>query len=133
MKTAALSVSVALYFAAVPTAGSANAEILNYECVVGRVKIALRVDTALLTATEKTQADGIVEIGQYSDGVFGRVSDIGAAALIPPAHQFVRIDGRKIRFGVELKGKEEGAVLDQEKATLTLPNGQSGWCSQMGK
>jgi hypothetical protein len=130
MKTAVRSVSVALHFGVILIAGSADAEILSYECAVGQVKITLRVDTALLDVTETTQADGDVFVGRYSDGVFGRVSDVGAAALIPPAHQFVRIDGQKIHFGVELKGKEQSAVLDQEKMMLTIPNGQSGWCHQ---
>jgi hypothetical protein len=96
MKPAALSVSVALCLGAIPMAGSANAEILNYECIVGQVKVALRVDTVLLTATEMTRADGTVEIARYSDGVFESVSDVGAARSIPPAHQFVRIEGQKI-------------------------------------
>jgi hypothetical protein len=130
MKTAALSLLSALHCGAILMAWPANAEIFNYECVVGQVKIGVRIDTALLEVTETTQADGTVLVGRYSDGVFGRVSDIGAAQLIPPAHQFVRIDGQKIRFGVELKGKEESAVLDRNLATLTVPSGKSGWCSQ---
>jgi hypothetical protein len=129
MKTAALSISVALYLGEILMAGSANAEILNYECVVGQVKVTLRVDTVLLDVTEMTQANGTVEIGRYSDGVFGRVSDVGAAGSIPPAHQFVRVEDQKIRFGVELKGVEASAVLDRNMATLTLPIGRSGWCS----
>jgi hypothetical protein len=131
VKTAALS--VALYLCAILIAGSANAEILNYQCIVGQVKVTLRVDTGLLEVTETTQSDGTVVVGRYSDGAFGRVSDFGAAGSIPPAHQFVRIDGQKILFGVELKGKEDSAVLDQEMATLTVPRGRSGWCSPMEK
>jgi hypothetical protein len=133
MKTAALSVSVALNFGAILMAGSANAEILNYECVVGQAKITLRVDTVLLDVTETTNADGTVVVGRYSDGVFGQVSDVGVASLIPPAHQFVRIEGQKIRFGLELKGKESSAVLDREMAMLTVPSGRSGWCSPVDK
>jgi hypothetical protein len=55
MNTAALSLSVALHFGAILMVRSANAEILNYECAVGQVRITLRVDTALLEVTETTQ------------------------------------------------------------------------------
>jgi hypothetical protein len=130
MKTAAFPVSVALYLGAILMAGHAAAEILNYKCIVGPVKVTLRVDTTLLEVTETIKEDGTTEVGRYSDGVFGAVSDVGAASLIPRVHQFVRIDGEKIRFGAELKGKEDSAVLDRQMAMLTNPNGQSGWCTQ---
>jgi hypothetical protein len=133
MKAAALLVSVAVDVGAILMAAPANAEILSYECVVGQLKIELRVDTALLEVTEATQVDGTPFVGRYSDGVFGRISEFGPAQFIPPVHQFVRIDGQKIWFGAELKGIKESALLDRETATLTIPSGKSGWCTKVEK
>jgi hypothetical protein len=113
-------------------AGPADAETLTYKCAVGGVDILLRIDTEILTVSEVSQKDGITEVARYSDGVFGPVSDVGAARMIPPVHQFVRIDDQRVYFGAELRGEEDSAVLDRRRATLTIPNGDSGGCSQIG-
>jgi len=133
MKAAALLVSIAVDVGAILMAAPANAEIFSYECVVGQVKIELHVDTALLEVTEASQADGTVLVARYSDGVFGRIWEVGPAQFAPPVHQFVRIDDQKIWFGAELKGIKESALLDRETATLTIPNGKSGWCTKVEK
>jgi membrane-associated protease RseP (regulator of RpoE activity) len=112
-------------------ASAAKAEIFDYDCAVGVVQILIHVDTQALIVTETAQKDGLTEVGRYSDGVFGPVGNAGAASTIPPVHQFVRIDDQKIYFGAELGGREEGAVLDRQLATLTIPSRKSGWCSRI--
>ena len=100
------------------------AETLDYRCVVDDVKF-----VQAQTVRQITQSGSTTEIGEYSDGVYGPISHTRAAAvLIPPVHQFVRITEDLIHYGAELHGVEEGVVLNRRLATITLPNGRTGWC-----
>jgi hypothetical protein len=111
-------------------APAAAAEILNYECIVSEVAIWLHIDTDARTVQQVAHEGSVTEIGRYSDGVYGPVSHAGAAALIPPVHQFVRIIDETILYGAELHGVEDRAVLDRRLATITLANGKAGWCRE---
>jgi len=111
-------------------ASAAEGETLDYDCAVDAVQIWIHVDTETLIVTETAQKDGITEIGRYSDGAFGPIANTSAESRIPSVHQFVRIRDQKIYFGAELAGKEDGAVLDRQLATLTIRSRKSGWCSQ---
>ena len=108
---------------------AAAAETLDYRCVVADVKLSIHVDVQAQTVRQITQSGSTTEIGEYSDGVYGPISHAGAAALlVPPVHQFVRITEELIYYGAELHGKEDAVVLNRRLATVTLPNGKSGWC-----
>jgi hypothetical protein len=109
-------------------AAPAATEILNYECVVSEVAISLHIDTDTRTVRQVAREGSVTEIGQYSDGVYGPVSHAGAAAFIPPVHQFVRIIDESVLYGAELHGIEDRAVLNRRLATITLANGKAGWC-----
>jgi hypothetical protein len=110
---------------------SALAEIMSYECAVGEVAIFLRVDTNLQTVRQTNRVGPVTEVGEYSDGVYGPVSQTGAAgALIPRVHQFVRITGELISYGAELGGVEDLAVFNRRLATIVLPSGKGGWCQR---
>jgi hypothetical protein len=111
-------------------ASPAAAEVLNYECTVSELAISLHIDTDAHTIQQVTREGSVTEIGRYSDGVYGPVSHAGAAALIPPVHQFVRIIDETILYGAELHGVEDRAVLDRRLATITLANGKAGWCRE---
>src|SRR5262249_15987535 len=106
------------------------AEVLSYEFVVNEIAICLHIDTYARTVQQVAREGSVTEVGRYSDGVFGPVSHAGAAALIPPVHQFVRIIDEKILYGAELHGVEDRAVLDRRLATITLANGKAGWCRE---
>ncbi len=121
-------VGFSLMIALCAFAPPAAAEVLNYECVVRQVAISLHIDTNAHTVQQVTREGSVTEIGRYSDGVYGPVSHTGAAALIPPVHQFVRIVDQTILYGAELHGVEDRAVLDRRLATITLANGRAGWC-----
>ena len=108
----------------------AAAEVLNYECIVSEVAILLHIDIDARIVQQVTREGSATEIGRYSDGVYGPVSHAGAAALIPPVHQFVRIINETILYGAELHGVEDRAVLDRRLATITLANGKAGWCRE---
>jgi hypothetical protein len=105
---------------------AATAEILDYDCVVADAKLSLHVDTQVRTVQQTARWGSITEAGKYSDGVYGPIFHAEA----PSVHQFVRITERSIYYGGEVRGVEEGAVLDRRLATLTLFNGRSGWCSK---
>jgi hypothetical protein len=105
---------------------AATAEILDYDCVLADAKLSLHVDTQVRTVQQTAQWGSISEVGNYSDGVYGPIFHAGA----PSVHQFVRITEGSIYYGGEVRGVEEGAVLDRRLATLTLFNGRSGWCSK---
>jgi hypothetical protein len=111
---------------------TAAAEILDYDCVVDDLKLSLHIDTQTKTVRQTAQSTSVTEVGEYSDGVYGPISHAGAAALIPSVHQFVRITEELISYGAELKGVEDEAVLNRRLATITLPTGRGGWCSQRG-
>jgi hypothetical protein len=112
-------------------AAPAAADVLNYECIVGDVAIALHIDTDARAVRQVAREGSVTEIGQYSDGVYGPVSHAGAAALIPRVHQFVRIIDELVLYGAELHGVEDRAVLDRRLATITLANGKGGWCQEV--
>jgi hypothetical protein len=108
---------------------AAAAETLDYRCVVDDVKLSIHVDVQAQTVRQITQSGSTTEIGEYSDRVYGPMSHTGAAAvLIPSVHQFVRITEELIYYGAELHGVEDRAVLNRRLATITLPNGRTGWC-----
>jgi hypothetical protein len=109
---------------------AAAADVLNYECMVGDVAISLHIDTDARAVRQVAREGSVTEVGQYSDGVYGPVSHAGAAALIPPVHQFVRIIDELVLYGAELHGVEDRAVLDRRLATITLANGKGGWCQE---
>jgi hypothetical protein len=109
----------------------AAAEALEYHCRVGEVEISLRVDTETQTVRQISRVGSVTEVGEYSDGVYGPISHTGAAgALIPPVHQFVLIGEETIQYGAELRGIKDVATLDRRLLLLTLPRGESGWCSK---
>jgi hypothetical protein len=124
------SVRLSLLSALYAFAPAAKAEVLNYECIVSAVAVWLHIDTDARTVQQVAREGSVTEIGRYSDGVYGPVSHAGAAALIPPVHQFVRIIDEKILYGAELHGVEDRAVLDRRLATITLANGRAGWCRE---
>jgi hypothetical protein len=127
----AVYVAPLFWLAIVITPFTAGAETLNYNCVVGDIKLSIHVDTGAQTVRQATRSGSTTVITEYSDGVYGRIAHTGAAAvLIPAVHQFVRITEELIRYGAELHGTEDVAVLNRRLATITLPNGKSGWCSQ---
>jgi hypothetical protein len=111
----------------------AAAEILDYDCVIGELKVSLHIDTQAQTVRETAQSGSVTEVAEYDDGVYGPVSHTGTAALIPSVHQFVHIDKELIDYGAELRGVEERAVLNKRLSTITLPNGKSGWCLMADK
>jgi hypothetical protein len=109
----------------------ATAEILDYACVVGELKISLHIDTDVQMVREIAVSASVTVIGEYSDGVYGPIFHEGPAAeLIPSVHQFVHVTDESIDYGAELRGTNERAVLNRRLATLTLPSGKTGWCSR---
>jgi hypothetical protein len=127
----ALYVAPLIWLAIVTTPLTAAAETLDYNCVVGDIKLSIRVDTRALTVSQITRSGSVTVIGEYSDGVYGRIAHTGAAAvLIPAVHQIVRITEEQIQYGAELHGREDVVVLNRRFGTVTLPNYKSGWCSQ---
>jgi hypothetical protein len=110
---------------------SAAAEVLHYECRVSELAVSLHVDTDARIVQQEAREGSVTEIGQYSDGVYGPVSRTGAAALIPPVHQFVRIINESVFYGAELHGIEDRAVLNRRLATITLANRKAGWCREV--
>jgi hypothetical protein len=127
----AVYVAALLWLAIVITPLTAAAETLDYNCVVGDIKLSIQVDTHAQTVRQTTRSGPATVIGEYSDGVYGRIAHTGAAAvLIPAVHQFVHITEELIKYGAELHGKEDAVVLNRRLATITLPNGKSGWCFQ---
>jgi hypothetical protein len=128
----ALAHYLLLFFLVLPLAWpiSAAAEILNFDCAVNGLAIALHVDTETQTVQQIARSEYSSEVGEYSDGVYGPVSHNGAAAFIPRVHQFVLISEAAIQFGAEFRGMRDVAVVDRRLGTLTLPRGQSGWCFQ---
>lgn len=110
----------------------AVADVLDYNCVVGEVAISLQIDTAAQKVLQTNRVGSVTEVGEYSNGVFGRISHIGAAGdLIPSVHQFVVVDEDVIYYGAELHGTKQTARLDRRSLTLTLPSGSVGWCSRI--
>jgi hypothetical protein len=109
----------------------ATAEILDYACVIGELKISLHIDTDLQIVREIAVSGSVTVIGEYSDGVYGPISHEGPTAeLSPPVHQFVHVTEKSIDYGGEFRGMKERAVLNRGLATLTLPSGKAGWCSR---
>jgi hypothetical protein len=123
-------VNAAIFFAvafSIPT--SANAETFDYACTVGDLAIHIHVNASAKSVTQQVQSGPTTLTAEYMDGVFGKVSERGMAALIPPMHQLVRISENSIAYGGELDGSKDIAVLDRRVNTLTLANGKAGWCT----
>jgi hypothetical protein len=112
---------------------TAEADILDYDCAVGDLKLSIHVDTETLTVRQTAALGSTTEVVKYSDGVFGIVSHTGNATLIPSIHQFVRITEDFIYYGGELQGIEDGAVVNRRLATIVLPSGKGGWCSLLSE
>jgi hypothetical protein len=121
--------SLAMLVAPFPAA----AEILDYDCAIGELKVSLHVDTQGQTVRQIVQFGSVTEVAEYDDGVYGPVSHAGITALIPSVHQFVHVNEELIYYGAEVRGVEEGAVLNKRLLTITLPNGKSGWCLMADK
>jgi hypothetical protein len=108
---------------------AAKGDPIDYVCAVDDLKVSIHVDTELLSVTEQAESGSEKAIAEYKDGEFGRVSHTGVASLIPSIHQFVRISEDAIYFGGELRGTEDGVVIDRHTGTVILPNGKAGSCS----
>src|SRR5579864_4545962 len=121
--------SLAMLVAPFPVA----AVILDYDCAIGELKVSLHVDTQGQTVRQTVQFGSVTEVAEYDDGVYGPVSHTGITALIPSVHQFVHVNEELIYYGAEVRGVEEGAVLNKRLLTITLPNGKSGWCLMADK
>ena len=117
-----------LFIAAAAATVSPKTETLDYACTIGALTINIHADLPAKSVTQQVASGPITLTAEYMDGVFGKVADSGPAARIPAMHQFVRISDESIVYGGELDGAKEAAVLDRHMSTLTLANGQSGWC-----
>jgi class 3 adenylate cyclase len=93
----------------------------------------IAVHTQAQTVRQTVQFGSVTEVAEYDDGVYGPVSHTGITALIPSVHQFVHVNEELIYYGAEVRGVEEGAVLNKRLLTITLPNGKSGWCLMADK
>ena len=121
-------VATLLSLAMLVTPFPAATEILDYDCVIDELKVSLHIDTQAQTVRQTVQFGSVTEVAEYDDGVYGPVSHTGITALIPSVHQFVHVNEELIYYGAEVRGVEEGAVLNKRLLTITLPNGKSGWC-----
>jgi hypothetical protein len=106
---------------------AAAADILDYDCAVGELKLSLHIDTQARRVRQTVQLGSVTMVGEYSDGVYGPIFHAGATLS---THQFVRVTEESIEYGAELHGVEETAVLNRRLATIVLPTGSGGWCSQ---